>query len=379
MEGVAHLFVGGVRLAHEEVVTDCAADQRVALRNVDDVAACSRRGLYGLAGAVVFDGSLVRREEGEHESYQSALADAGLAHDGCHGAWTEVVGEVFDDVSVAVRVAEGDAFEADSELSFEPDRFAFFFLRKVKLAETVDRGYRVDQRRYLLGYLGDRALDLADELEEGGHGSEGYGVGGDAGYAPAEGGHVACGEGQRDHRAGEEVVVVPVDGLSLEVFLVASEGVYGVVGVFQRRDQGPVLDILLHVGLYAAVGLADFAGEVTHALDIGPAEEEGYRHDDDHYRREAPVHGAEEKEGGQQLESGGYDRRHGAGERVGDARDVAFEAVEHVTGVECFLACPAAFHDLDEEGVFEGVPDADLCLCLQSADYVVEEELGDSA
>lgn len=184
VEGVAHLFVGGVGLAYEKVVTDCAADQGVALWDVDDVAAGARRGLYGLAGAVVLYCSLVWGEEGEHESYEGALADACLAHDGCHGTWTEVVGESFDNVSVAVRVAEGDVFEADSELSFESDRLAFFFLREVELTETVDGGYRVDQRRYLLGYLGDRALDLADELEEGGHGTEGYGVGCNADDAP---------------------------------------------------------------------------------------------------------------------------------------------------------------------------------------------------
>ena len=184
VEGVTHLFVGSVGLAYEEVVTDCAADQGVALRDVDDVATGARRGLYGLAGAVVLYCSLVWGEEGEHESYEGALADACLAHDSCHGAWTEVVGESFDDVSVAVRVAEGDVFETDSELSFESDRLAFLFLREVELAEAVDGGYCVDQRRYLLGYLGDRALNLADELEEGGHGTEGYGVGGNADDAP---------------------------------------------------------------------------------------------------------------------------------------------------------------------------------------------------
>ena len=151
------------------------------------------------------------------------------------------------------------------------------------------------------------------------------------------------------------------------------------VGVFKGGDQGPVLDVLLHVGLYAAVGLADLAREAAHALDVCPAEEEGYRHDDDHHCCEAPVHGAEEEEGGQELDARRYDSGDGAGERVGDARNVAFEAVEHVTRVEGFLACPAAFHDLDEEGVLEGVPYAYLGLCFQSADDVVEEELDEGA
>ena len=47
--------------------------------------------------------------------------------------------------------------------------------------------------------------------------------------------------------------------------------------------------------------------------------------------------------------------------------------------MEGFLACPAAFHDLDEEGVLEGVPYAYLGLCFQSADDVVEEELDEGA
>ena len=47
--------------------------------------------------------------------------------------------------------------------------------------------------------------------------------------------------------------------------------------------------------------------------------------------------------------------------------------------MEGFLACPAAFHDFDEERVLEGVPYAYLGLGFQSADNVVEEELDEGA
>ena len=91
----------------------------------------------------------------------------------------------------------------------------------------------MDQGRDLLGYLGDRTLDLSDELEEGCHRTEGDGLCCDAGDSPGEGCDVACGEAEGDHRTGEEVVVVPVDGLLLEAFLVSFKGVDRVTGALE--------------------------------------------------------------------------------------------------------------------------------------------------
>ena len=45
VEGVAHVLVGCVWLSHEEVVADGAADEGVALRDVDYVAAGAWRDL----------------------------------------------------------------------------------------------------------------------------------------------------------------------------------------------------------------------------------------------------------------------------------------------------------------------------------------------
>ena len=91
----------------------------------------------------------------------------------------------------------------------------------------------MDQSRDLLGYLGDRTLDLSDELEEGCHRTEGDGFCCDASDSPGEGCDVACREAEGDHRTGEEVVVVPVDGLLLEAFLVSFEGVDRVTGALE--------------------------------------------------------------------------------------------------------------------------------------------------
>lgn len=192
MQCVAQLFVGCVGFADKEVIADGAAYECVALRHIDDVATCSGRSLYLFFAVVVHDFSLVREEEGEHDPDHGALADAGLSDDGCHAARLEVVAEPFEDVPVAVRIGKGYVAEAYAELAVEADRFAFFFLRKVEFAEAVDRGDRMHEGRYLLGYLGDRSLDLSHELEEGGHGSEGDCSGCDACDSPREGGHISC-------------------------------------------------------------------------------------------------------------------------------------------------------------------------------------------
>ena len=231
---VAQLFVGCVGFADKEVIADGAAYECVALRHIDDVATCSGRGLYLFFAVVVHDSSLVREEEGEHDPDHCALADAGLSDDGCHAAWPEVVTEPFEDVPVSIRIGKRHVAEAYAELAVEADRLAFFFLRKVEFAEAVDRGDRMYEGRYLLGYLGDRSLDLSHELEEGGHGSEGDGSGCDACYSPREGGDISCGEAEGYHRAGKEVVVVAVDGLLLEVFLIFSEGVDGLSCALER-------------------------------------------------------------------------------------------------------------------------------------------------
>ena len=173
VQSVAQLLICGVGLADEEVFPDGAADESVALRDVHDVATCSRRGVYRFVTVVVFNLALVWKQEGKHKSDKCALADSGLAYYGCHTAWLEVVGEAVDDFFCTVRIGKVHIVEAEAELAVEPYRFAFFFLRKVEFTESVDGCERMYQGRDLLGYLGDRALDLSDELEEGCHRTEG--------------------------------------------------------------------------------------------------------------------------------------------------------------------------------------------------------------
>mgnify|MGYP006923194047 CR=1 FL=1 len=151
------------------------------------------------------------------------------------------------------------------------------------------------------------------------------------------------------------------------------------VGVFKGGDQGPVLDVLLDMGLDAAVGGADLSGETSHALDVASAEDEGYGHDDDYDGSETPVERAEEYEGRGELDGSGEQSGHRAGEGVRDAGNVSFETVEHVPRMEGFLAGPSALHDLDEVAVSDGVAYADVSACLEVADDYVEEDLGQCA
>ena len=176
MQSFAQLLICSVGLADEEVFSDGAADEGIALRDVHDVATCSRRGVYRFVTVIVFYFALVRKEEGKHKSDERALADAGLAYYGCHTARLEVVGEAVDDFFSAVRIGEVHIGEAEAELAVKPYRITFFFLRKVEFTESVDGCERMDQSRDLLGYLGDRTLDLSDKLEEGRHRTEGDGL-----------------------------------------------------------------------------------------------------------------------------------------------------------------------------------------------------------
>lgn len=99
-----------------------------------------------------------------------------------------------------------------------------------------------------------------------------------------------------------------------------------------------MLDVFLEVGVDPAVGRTDIVCETAHTVDICSAEQDGGRHDEKDHKGQSPVHGAQEEEGGDELDGCGNDSRHGAGESVCDLRDVAVETAEHVACVEGFLA-----------------------------------------
>ena len=136
-----------------------------------------------------------------------------------------------------------------------------------------------------------------------------------------------------------------------------------------------MLDVFLEVGVDPAVGRADVIGQTAHAVDVCSAEQEGGRHDEKDHEGQSPVHRAQEEEGGQELEGCRDDSGHGAGEGVGDLRDVAVEAAEHVACVEGFLAEPAALHDLGEVLMAQGVAERYFGLDLDLADDDREEDL----
>ena len=138
-----------------------------------------------------------------------------------------------------------------------------------------------------------------------------------------------------------------------------------------------MLDVLLDVGLDAAVCVSDLSCEPAHALDVAAAEKEGERHDQEDYKGESPVHRAKEYYCSEKLDYGRYEGGNGPCEGVGDSRDVSFETVEHVSGVEGFFAGPAAFHDLDEVAVADVVADADVGLGLKVRYDDVEDYLGE--
>ena len=103
-----HILFGGVRVDQEQIVADGAAEQGVALGNVDKVATGVGRCRSRRVLVVELHTSLSGGEQSQDEAYERGLAGTSLAQDGSCAARSEVEGEILQNVAVAVLIAVGD-------------------------------------------------------------------------------------------------------------------------------------------------------------------------------------------------------------------------------------------------------------------------------
>ena len=107
MQGLPHVVVRCLGVAQQQVVADGAAEQRVALRHIDEVAAVEWGDV--LLVLCVIDGylSLRRSDQCQQQSHEGGLAGSRLTEDGGAGARLEVESQVADDIAAAVQIVVG--------------------------------------------------------------------------------------------------------------------------------------------------------------------------------------------------------------------------------------------------------------------------------
>ena len=361
VEYAAKLVVGGVGLAEQEVLTDGAAEQGVALGHVDEVATGAGGCGDGALVVVERDAAFFGKEQGEHQADEGALAYTGLAQNGGETAGGEVVAEVVEHTLLTAGIGETEVTEADAQAAGELDGAALLLEGEVgELGDTLHGGEHMDELGQLLAEAYHGALNLRHELQEGGHQAEGDGALVETEHTPEEGDDIASREAYLHHAAREEAEVVAVEYLLLEVVLKTVETPGDMGGVLEGGHEGAVLQILLQVGLHAAVGAADLAGEAAHLVEVGFAEQQGHGHHKEQDAGQTEVEHAEEAEGGGKLQGGDKGGGHRAADGVGDGVDIVLETVEEVAAVELLASVPTALHQVGEEALAKLVAQTDL-------------------
>ena len=250
---------------HPQVVAYGSAHQRVALRHEGQVASCERGGACFTGRVIESDGTLVRFEQGQNQSDQSAFPGPCFPDDGGHAARGKIVCEVVEYDPTAVRVGVGKVLDADSGREAEPLSGALLLPgQKGQFRQTFCSGENPDECGNMAAQIHHRPLDMCDQLEKCRHHAERHGTVTQSEYAPQQGcgitGHEAC----LDHRPGEDREIgAPHDPL-LQVRLQFREAGDGLFRIFERADQDAVLQVLLHVALDGAVRVADLVRHPAH-------------------------------------------------------------------------------------------------------------------
>lgn len=98
---VVELLVGCLRSAHQEIASDCSAQQGISLRYIREVAAGVRGALYCFFAVIECYFAFVRLEQCQHQPDEGAFSCAGFTHNGGEASGLEVVREIVQNVSVA--------------------------------------------------------------------------------------------------------------------------------------------------------------------------------------------------------------------------------------------------------------------------------------
>lgn len=278
----------------------------------------------------------------------------------------KVVAEIVQHLAFASGIGKGQVRHADARHTVQADRRTpLLHGDGGKLGQTFRRGDGTDERGYLPAEVDHRALYLRDQLQEGGHHAESHRAVAQAVHPPQEGRGVAGREADLHHRAGERRIVSAPHDLITQAGLQKEQPADGSGREFQRADQYAVLQVFLHVALYATLGRADTAGERPHPAHIGLAEQQGRRHDEHDGAGQTRVHVREEPERPGQLHRQYRDGGNAPAQRVGDGGRVLDHPVEDVARMQCLAPGQVAFHLPFKEGAVQSVAETDFRTAAQ--------------
>jgi hypothetical protein len=108
------LIVGSIRATKQQIVTNRTAEQRVALRNIDKVAAVKRTDCYALLAIVYADLSASGSDKGKNKPNQRGLSSTSLTKNGRTRSWPEIKRQPTNDSIRGSVVSVADIAKTDA-------------------------------------------------------------------------------------------------------------------------------------------------------------------------------------------------------------------------------------------------------------------------
>ena len=310
MQSLKHLLLRGRGITQQQVAANRSAHKRVALRNIRHVAAREGRDGFNATVVIHLNFALLGYKQTEDYSHQRTLSRTRAAEDSRQTTRAEVAREVVQHLVAVTLVAECYALKTNTHLAIERDGLALLLERHIgKLGQTIDRGGDVDEGRKLMAQLQYGALNLADQLQKGGHHTERDHALPQAKDSPQEGDHISAHKSRLNHTTREERVVGAAHNLLAQIDVHSVQILLDVGRVLHRRDQHAVAHILLHMCLHAAVHRAYIARIEADAAHISFAEEQEQRHNQHQHTRQSHVQQREERKCRNELYSRCQERR----------------------------------------------------------------------
>ena len=330
------------RIAQQQVLANGSAEQGIPLRDINQVAAGPGRDFHFFQLIVVeFQQTARGAQQRQHQTDQRALPHTRFSHDGRAAAGSEIERKIAENILFSIRIPERKVLHADAAASFQHDWLPLVFLRcAFQFGQPVDRSGRIDKGGNLVRHPQQRALNLADELQEGRHQTEGYRAVQNAVNTPEEGGDVTQVKGCPDHRPRENVETRPVQDLSEFRFLQVIQPLPHHLARFQRADDVAVLQTLLDMALDAALAIPDVFGNAMHPAEKELAKGQECRRNQHQQQGQPPFQQTEESKGRHELDEGRDHRRELGADHLRHLVHIAHQPVQGIARVEPFLSRP---------------------------------------
>ena len=176
-QGRIHFLLRRFRVAHQQILADGSAEQRIALRHIHEIAAGGCGSRYFLLLVIQDHPSGDGLQQGEHQTDERALPRSGLSHDSGAGEGRKIKSQVLENHTLPIRIAVVQTFHANTGGTSEFHGVSGHFLGRVlQFHQAVDGCGGIHEGRDLAREVHERTLDLSHELQESGHHAEGQGT-----------------------------------------------------------------------------------------------------------------------------------------------------------------------------------------------------------